>query len=101
MIEPARTAGKAVQPEPTRINLLAALLGLAARRSARRRCWSMRDTAMRTESDVMTALALPVLATVPFVEGQRPRAAEARPDCRTGGRRRLGGRGAGRRGLRM
>ncbi|MQA28866.1 MAG: hypothetical protein GEU82_03365 [Luteitalea sp.] len=70
VIEPARAPERPFSPNRARINLIAAAIGLALGLGAAA-LLEYSDTAMRTESDVITALALPVLAVVPFVTSGR------------------------------
>ena len=73
VVEPARLPEKPSSPNRRRINLFAAAIGLAIGVGAAGML-EYTDTAMRSESDVITALALPVLAVIPYIgtSGRKP-----------------------------
>jgi polysaccharide chain length determinant protein (PEP-CTERM system associated) len=66
VVEPARLPERPFSPNRQRINLMAAAIGLALGVGAAA-LLEYADTAMRSESDVIAALALPVLAIIPYV----------------------------------
>ena len=74
MIDNARLPQRPKSPDRMRMNLMGALGGLVFGLG----CAALleyRDTSLRTDDDVLVALALPVLATVPTMstEGERQR----------------------------
>jgi polysaccharide chain length determinant protein (PEP-CTERM system associated) len=64
IIDPPRLPPRPVSPNRTRVNLLGSCLGLALG-LAFAVLLEYRDTSLRSEEDVLTALCLPVLAFVP------------------------------------
>jgi polysaccharide chain length determinant protein (PEP-CTERM system associated) len=72
LIDPARLPQRPKSPDRLRLNLLGAMgglivgLGFAA-------LLEYRDTSLRTDDDVLVAVALPVLATVPTMSTERER----------------------------
>jgi hypothetical protein len=72
LIESARLPQRPKSPDRMRLNLMGAMgglffgLGCAA-------LLEYRDTSVRTDTDVLVALALPVLATVPTMSTERER----------------------------
>jgi hypothetical protein len=66
VIEPAVASEKPFSPNRRRIDLIAAVMGLALGIGAAA-LLEYADTSMRSESDAIAALGLPVLASVPFV----------------------------------
>ncbi len=69
VIEPANLPEKPFTPNRQRISLLGAALGLALG-LALAGLLEYLDSSMRSEADVMTALALPVLATIPLIRDE-------------------------------
>ena len=67
IVDPARQPQRPISPDRTRINLLGAALGLGLGLGLAA-LLEYRDTSLRTETDVVSALALPVLALVPVME---------------------------------
>jgi polysaccharide chain length determinant protein (PEP-CTERM system associated) len=72
VLEPASLPEKPFSPDRIRLNLMGAAFGLALG-LALAALLEYFDTSMRTESDVLVALALPVLALVPHVVGEGER----------------------------
>jgi polysaccharide chain length determinant protein (PEP-CTERM system associated) len=72
VLEPASLPEKPFSPDRLRLNLMGAAFGLALG-LALAALLEYFDTSMRTESDVLVALALPVLALVPHVVGEGER----------------------------
>jgi polysaccharide chain length determinant protein (PEP-CTERM system associated) len=66
VIEPARQPQRPIRPDRSRINLLGAVFGLGLGLGIAA-LMEYRDTAMRTDDDVVAALSLPVLALVPVL----------------------------------
>jgi polysaccharide chain length determinant protein (PEP-CTERM system associated) len=66
-VEPARVPQRPVSPDRNRINLLGAALGLGLG-VILAGFFEYRDTSLRTDDDVLAALALPVLALVPVMK---------------------------------
>ena len=70
IIDGARLPEKPVSPDRVRMNLMGAAAGLALG-LALAFLFEWRDTTLKSEADVITALALPVLATVPAIETKK------------------------------
>lgn len=66
-LEPARQPQRPIRPDRQRINLLGALIGLGLGLGLSA-LLEYRDTSLRTDEDVVAALALPVLALVPVMQ---------------------------------
>jgi polysaccharide chain length determinant protein (PEP-CTERM system associated) len=80
ILDPARLPEKPYSPNRQRINLLGALVALAAGLGLGA-LMEYRDSSFRSEQDIVTSLAMPVLAVVPRVTTSA--------EARTRGRRRL------------
>jgi polysaccharide chain length determinant protein (PEP-CTERM system associated) len=66
IVDPARPPQRPFSPDRARINLMGAALGLGLGLGLAA-LFEYRDTSLRTENDVLAALALPVLALVPVM----------------------------------
>jgi len=72
VLDPPHLPEKPFSPNRAKINAIGALMGLFLGVGLAALI-EYTDTSMRSESDVVAALALPVLALVPFVEGKHDR----------------------------
>jgi uncharacterized protein involved in exopolysaccharide biosynthesis len=70
ILDGARVPEKPVSPDRVRMNLMGAVAGLAFG-VALAFLLEWRDTSLKSEGDVITALALPVLALVPAIETKK------------------------------
>jgi hypothetical protein len=66
ILDPARVPEKPFSPDRTRMNLLGALFGLGVG-FALAALLEFNDTTLKTDEDIVQALALPVLAMVPLM----------------------------------